>query len=237
MKSVLVLGGSSDIGLEVASVYHDKGFSVVLHYNTMRDELKDLVRKLDNIKLICLDLSNLSDVENLISDSADIFSNSDVIVNCTGYLEPKEFYEINADHICRTFNINLFAVLLFYKNIIPHMMRREWGRIVNLGSIGVKYGGGKNSFCYAMTKHSLEFFPSEHKTWASKNVFINTLRVGVTDTRIHRIDKTKDMSHRVSLIPAGRMASVSEIAKSVYWFGSEENTFITAQVLAIAGGE
>ena len=117
------------------------------------------------------------------------------------------------------------------------MIKRGWGRIVNLSSIGVKYGGGKKTFCYSLSKHALELFPQDHKTWAASNVLINTLRVGVTDTRMHKVDPDKDMSERVSMIPIGRMAMPDEIANTVCWLGSEQNSFITGQVITAAGGE
>jgi NAD(P)-dependent dehydrogenase (short-subunit alcohol dehydrogenase family) len=79
--------------------------------------------------------------------------------------------------------------------------------------------------------------PSDHKKWARHNVFYNTIRVGVTDTKIHKIDKSKNMDKRISLIPIGRMAKTEEISKFVYWLGSNENTYITGQIISVAGGE
>jgi NAD(P)-dependent dehydrogenase (short-subunit alcohol dehydrogenase family) len=117
------------------------------------------------------------------------------------------------------------------------MIDRGWGRIVNLGSIGVKYGGGNNTFCYSLSKHALEFFPKDHKVWAASNVLINTLRVGVTDTRMHKVDPDKDMNERVTMIPMGRMATPEEIADVVYWLGSKQNKIMTGQVVTAASGE
>ena len=70
-------------------------------------------------------------------------------------------------------------------------------------------------------------------TWASSR----TLRVGVTDTKIHKNDPTKDMKRRVEMIPAGRMASPDEIANIIFWLGSDQNTFTTGQVISSSGGE
>ena len=63
------------------------------------------------------------------------------------------------------------------------------------------------------------------------------MRVGVTDTRVHKIDPEKDMNQRISMIPLGRMATPDEIANVVYWLGSDLNTFTTGQVITTAGGE
>ena len=117
------------------------------------------------------------------------------------------------------------------------MLERGWGRIVNLSSIGVKFGGGSKTFCYSLSKHALEFFPHDHKTWAARNILINTLRVGVTDTRIHKVDPEKDMNQRISMIPMARMATPDEIANVVCWLGSDQNSYMTGQVITASGGE
>ena len=232
MKTVLILGASSDIGLHIINVYKKNNFRVIAHGNSSIDRLgnhAELTFKLD--------MSDIDEVQKYIFENWNMFANVDVIINCLGLLEPCGYHSVDALHLRRVFNINLFSPILFSKEIIPMMSKKKWGRVVHLGSIGVKYGGGPNSFSYSLSKHALEFMPSEHKKWAANNVLVNTLRVGVTDTRIHHIDITKDMSERVSLIPMGRMATPDEIAKEVYWMGSENNSHITGQVIAIAGGE
>jgi 3-oxoacyl-[acyl-carrier protein] reductase len=152
-------------------------------------------------------------------------------------LEPVSFFDMTAENLLQAFTINVIPSILFTRTLVPSMIDRNWGRIVNLSSIGVKFGGGSNTFCYSLSKHALEFFPQDHKIWAASNVLINTLRVGVTDTRMHKANPDKDMSERVSMIPMKRMATPDEIANAVYWLGSEKNSFITGQVVAAAGGE
>ena len=113
----------------------------------------------------------------------------------------------------------------------------KWGRIVHLGSIGVKYGGGRNNVAYSWSKYSLEFIPAEFADWAKDHVFINIARIGVTDTRIHQLDPSKDMVERIMKIPIQRMATTKEVAKAVIWLGSDDNQLITGQVIPISGGE
>ena len=117
------------------------------------------------------------------------------------------------------------------------MNKRRWGRIVHLGSIGVKFGGGKRNFPYSFSKHALEFFPSETKDWVKNNVLINTIRVGATNTKLHLKLPSKNLKKRAKVIPMGRMAEPNEIAEFVYYLGSDENTYICNQVPAISGGE
>ena len=80
---------------------------------------------------------------------------------------------------------------------------------------------------------SLEFFPSNNKKWIKNNVLINTVRVGVTKTRLHNKLKTKNLIKRVKLIPIQRMASPEEIVKVIFFLGSNDNTFISNEVISI----
>ena len=73
------------------------------------------------------------------------------------------------------------------------MAQKNWGRIVNLGSIGVKFGGGLRNFPYSVSKFILEFFPSYTKKWVKQNVLINTIRVGATKTKLHKKLQRKNL--------------------------------------------
>ena len=82
-----------------------------------------------------------------------------------------------------------------------------------------------------------EFFPSLYKKLVKYNILINTLKIGVTDTRVVRLNKNKNLKKRVSLIPLNRMAKPLEVAKYIYFLSSEENTLITNEIINISGGE
>ena len=115
-------------------------------------------------------------------------------------------------------------------------LKKKWGRVLNCSSISVKYGGGKNSFNYALSKHCLEFIPNSYRQWAKKNVFVNNIRIGVTDTSIHKKMK-KNMRQRLKLIPISRMAKPEEIADYITNLTTEKNSYMTGQTITVAGGE
>ena len=118
------------------------------------------------------------------------------------------------------------------------MKKRKYGRILNGSSIGVKFGGGKNTFNYSFAKHCMEFIPNSYKEWAKSNILINNIRIGVTKTKIHNnIKKNLSMKKRLNLIPAKRMAEPSEIANYIVYLISEKNTFMTGQTVTVSGGE
>ena len=128
--------------------------------------------------------------------------------------------------------------VLIEKNCVKKMISQKWGRILNCSSIGIKFGGGKNSFNYSLSKHCLEFIPNSYKFWAENNVFINNLRIGVTDTKIHkRMKKNLQLKERLKLIPAKRMATPSEMAIYIVNLSTEKNSYMTGQTLTVSGGE
>ena len=128
--------------------------------------------------------------------------------------------------------------MIIQRNIIKKMIKNKYGRILNGSSIGVKFGGGKNTFNYSFSKHCMEFIPNSFKEWSKNNVLINNLRIGVTNTKIHnKINKGLSMKKRLDLIPAKRMAEPSEVADYIVFLISDKNTYITGQTLSISGGE
>jgi len=237
MQQVLITGASSDIGIATSKKYLENGFHVVGYYNRGQDSFFELLDASPKMQAIQIDLSNPITTEKIFAQYEELFQKTDVLINMAAISKPKSFANITAMDIMEALNVNLIAAILLMRFVTPGMIKRKWGRIVNIGSIGVKFGGGSNSFCYSLSKHSLEFFPADHKKWAADNVFVNALRIGVTDTKSHQRDPEKNMELRVQKIPAQRMASPDEIADIIYWHGSDQNTFTTGQVINASGGE
>ena len=137
------------------------------------------------------------------------------------------------DHI----NINYLSNLIVIQKIIPYMSVKKFGRILLSSSTGIKFGGGKLTGLYSLTKYMNEFFFNNYKDFYKKNILINALRIGVTNTKIHKNVKGKNLKKRVNLIPIGRMASTDEVAKYIYFYSSEINSLTTNEIIDISGGE
>ena len=96
------------------------------------------------------------------------------------------FENTDLKSILKSLIANALLSTLIEKIAVKKMLQQKWGRILNCSSIGIKFGGGTNSYNYSLSKHCLEFIPNSYKKWAKKNVFINNLRIGVTNTKIHK---------------------------------------------------
>jgi NAD(P)-dependent dehydrogenase (short-subunit alcohol dehydrogenase family) len=208
---------------------------VIAHFRTPRKELEELIGPA--LAAWQFDFADIEAFERALKDEAVPFRQADALVNLAASLPACNFESATAANILATLSANLLPGLLLMQAMGPAMTKRGFGRIVHASSIGVKFGGGNNSFVYSLSKHAQEFIPNACRQWAAQNVFVNVIRVGVTETRIHRHVPGKDLAARAALVPARRLATPTEIAESLVWFGSEANGFATGQVVAISGGE
>ena len=238
-KRVLILGGSSDIGIEVVKSFLKLEWRVTAHLFKNKKKLLSLRKKTKNLDLINLNFSNFnnSKMEKIIKKKFN--KKYDSIINLIGYVDNKSFENTNLKSILKSLATNTILPILVEKMLIKKMLSQRWGRILNCSSIGVKFGGGKNSYNYSFSKHCLEFIPSSYKSWAKKNVFINNLRIGVTKTKIHKKMKRKkqNMQKRLKLIPINRMAEPKEISDYIVNLTTESNSYMTGQTLNVSGGE
>ena len=236
-KRVLILGCSSDIGIEIAKIYLKNNFSILAHYYKGNKKFFSLIREnQSNIKKIKFNFStDNKKIENFFKKK-DILK-SDIMINALGEIFETNYEKLSLKDFDRSFKINAYPSIYATSVLGKKMAKKKWGRIVNLGSIGVKFGGGQRNFPYSISKFILEFFPSYTKKWVKQNVLINTIRVGATNTKIHKKLPKKNLKKRAELIPIKRMASSEEIARFIFFIGSNKNTYISHQVIPISGGE
>jgi len=235
---VLVTGASSAIGIAICRKYLQEGYEVIAQYRRMNFSLSELKDSSNSsISLYQCDFSTDLSFSNWFEIHREYFISSDVFIHAAAAFNPKPYFDVTPEDLLYHFKVNVVSGSILLRELGCAMSKRGWGRIVLLGSIGVKFGGGLNSYPYSLSKHSLEFLPRIWREWAPEGVLINTLRVGVTDTPIHTRDIYKNINERISLIPVQRAATTDEIAQNIFYFGSELNTYITGQVISIAGGE
>ena len=236
-KCVLILGGSSDIGVELTKKYLSKNWQVICHYNKKNinefDKLKkDYPNKLKTLKADFTSESSIKKVIKFVSKE-----NIESMVNLVGYLDNISFKNTNLKSLLKSLQINSIAPLLIQKSILKKMINKKFGRILHASSIGVKYGGGEHTFNYSYSKHALEYIPSYVKNLTQFNILSNTLRIGAVNTKLHKKIKNKNIKRRIKLIPIKRFATRKEISEMIFFLGSEKNTYISGENVSISGGE
>lgn len=229
-KKVLIIGGSSDIGLELAKKFINQNYNLTLHYNK---NLKILKNFKSNCKLIKANFTSLK-INKILKKFDDDY---DIIINLVGFISKRSFENFTIKTLEETLKVNSIVPMLILRMSINNMIKKKWGRITNTSSIGVKFGGGQNSYEYSLSKHFNEFIPSKLRRIAKHNIFYNVIRIGLTNTKIHKNIVNKNLHKRVALVPVKKMAEPIDIANYIYYISSIKNKFITNEVVNIVGGE
>ena len=235
-KTVLILGGSSDIGIETTIKFLSNGWKVIAHYNINEKKLKKIKEKHpQKLFLIKMNFKNKNSL-NLFLNKIKKF-NITSYINLIGYVDNLSYEKTDLSHLVTNIQINSLMPILIQKKLLKNMVSKKFGRILHISSIGVKYGGGENTFNYSFSKHSLEFISSYIKKLSKFNILTNILRVGVVKTKFHKKIKNKNLNQRIKLLPIQRAAKISEISNMIYFLASENNSYISNEIISIAGGE
>lgn len=235
VKQVLITGSSTGIGLSCLKKFLKHRWKIVAHFYEDSSEFANLCEtNADRITAIKADFGSELQIHSFLHqlESLEI----SVLVNVAGCFDFSKRSPERIQAATKIFCINTIAPFLIAESVFRQMQTRNFGHVVNISSIGVKYGSGWDHVFYGASKAALE---SVSKTMAREgakhNILVNTIRPGVVDTEF--IKKTgKDIQKRMELIPLKRAARPEEIAELVY-FLSNNNTYITGQIIAISGGE
>ena len=182
-----------------------------------------------------VDLERVAEIEELISDTAS--KEFDVLVNNAAVLKYVDFLTAKVDVWNEAQNVNVRAPFLLSQSFLAHMMERNWGRIINLTSIGGQWGGTL-AVPYAVSKAALiGLTRSLAKLGASRGVTVNAVSPGLVGTEILAGEVgTAEYKKKVEGIPLGRIATVEEIAGVILFLAGDAAGYITGQTLNVNGG-
>ena len=182
-------------------------------------------------------LGDAGTARRAVRAAMDRWGRIDVLVNNAGIGgDVGNVWELPVEEMDRVYRTNLRGVYLFCHEAIPHMMKRDYGRIVNIASIAGKEGNPR-MVPYSATKAAvIGLTKSVGKELATTGIRVNCVTPAVVRTRI--LDQLTDaqVQYMLDRIPMGRTGDASEIAALVAWLASEECSFSTGAVFDISGG-
>lgn len=238
----IVSGGTGGIGSEICkrlstefqviACYFKKG-----HHEDARAWQQKQKEAGFNIDILYADISNYADCEKLVSLVLERYGVIDVLINNAGITSDSTLKKMSLDQWQQVVDANLTSVFNMTRNVLPVMLDKGYGRIINIASIN----GRKGQFgqCnYAATKAGLYgFTKSLAQEVANKGITVNTISPGYIETPMLSKMKEEILTSIISNIPVGRLGKPEEVASAVAFFAAKESGFITGANLDINGGQ
>ena len=237
-RVAFVSGASRGIGKGIAKRLLEDGFVVGLGYNTNEVGVTDLSNEFAHGHPIHVDISVRSSIQAAIKAFKDIVGESiGILVNNAGIADEKDFLTITDDDWDQMLQVNLRGPFAFSQEVVPGMIENKWGRIINITSIGGQWGGF-NQVHYAAAKAGLiNFTRSLAKMYSGKGIASTAIAIGLVQTEMSAKELESEAGkEKVKNIPAGRLATVEEIAGTVSYLISDDAAYITGQTMNINGG-
>jgi 3-oxoacyl-[acyl-carrier protein] reductase len=235
-KKVLVTGASGGIGKAIALELSLSGADLCLTGRN-KSELENLQKTIGgNCQIIISDLSNSEGINNLVDQAQEIMGQIDILVNNAGITKDNLFMRMSEDDWNEVININLNSIFKLTKQLIKGMIKRRFGRIINITSvIGVAGGAGQSNYS-ASKAGIIAMSKSLAQEVGSRSVTVNSIAPGFIETNMTAElsnDRKEDVLRSISV---GRFGKPDDIAGAVCFLASDKASYITGQTIHINGG-
>lgn len=239
-KTALVTGASGGIGKYIAEELALRGAKVALHYNSSEkaaEAIRDQIRANGGeAEIFCCDIRSNSAVRDMIKEIEEAFGGIDILVNNAGVALDARIHKMPEEYFDNTMAINVKGTWNTMQHVLPTMMEKKEGAIINIssvsgiaGNIGQSAYSGSKAAVIGMTK-------TVAKEAAAYGIRVNAVAPGFIEVGMSSqiSDKLREML--VQQIPMKRQGKGEEVAKTVAFLASEDAGYITGQVIEVNGG-
>ena len=235
-KKALITGATGGLGEEIARTLHKAGAIVGLH-GTRAEKLESLAVELgERVKVFPANLSDRDAVKALGQKAEAELEGVDILVNNAGITKDGLFVRMSDADWDAVLEVNLTAVFRLTRELTHPMMRRRWGRIINITSIvGVTGNPGQANYC-ASKAGMIGLSKSLAQEIASRNVTVNCVAPGFIESAMTEKLNEKQKEAIMGAIPMKRMGQGAEIAAAVLYLASQEAAYVTGQTIHVNGG-
>ena len=236
-RVAVVTGGAQGFGYAITKRLLESGAEVII-WDIDQKAMDEALKKLSSDKCSYqnVDVTNIGDItkniENITKEK-----NIDIFINNAGMAgQNTQVWNYPKDEWLKVMDLDLNSVFYCCKAIVPHMIKNNYGRIVNISSIAGKEGNPNASAYSAAKAGVIGLTKSLGKEVADKNIAVNCVTPAAAKTRIFDQMTKEHIDYMLSKIPRNRFAKVEELASLVTWLVSEENSFSTSAVFDLSGG-
>tara|TARA_B100001027_G_scaffold79106_1_gene54104 strand:+ start:2202 stop:2948 length:747 start_codon:yes stop_codon:yes gene_type:complete len=236
-RTAIVTGGAQGFGYAIVKRFIDSGANVII-WDIDKKFIDLALKEINNERLNyqIVDITNYDEVINNFKIICEKYK-IDIFVNNAGVagLNDKVWNYPNEEWL-KVINTNLNSTFYCCKVVVPHMIKNNYGRIINIASIAGKEGN-PNASAYSTSKAGvIALTKSLGKELADKNIAVNCITPAAAKTRIFDQMTDEHINYMLSKIPRNRFVKVEELASIACWMASEENSYTTGGVFDLSGG-
>ncbi len=241
-KVAIVTGGGSGIGRAAAELFAREGAKVVVadyKADSGQDALRAITDAGGDAVFVRVDVSDPRQVDHMIQVTLDTYGGIDILFNNAGVLLFGTIVDTRVEDWSRLMSINLTGVFLCSKAVIPHMIKRGGGSIINTSSSTGAHDAAGNIAAYVASKGGVTLLTRamaiDH---AKDHIRVNAIAPGPTDTPMLRDNLSPEaLDDFAATFPMKRLGRPEELAYAALFLASDEASFVTGAVLAVDGGQ
>jgi 3-oxoacyl-[acyl-carrier protein] reductase len=239
-RVAIVTGGSRGIGRAVALELGRRGAAVVVNYNKSPEAAEQVVNEIKaaggKAAACQADVSSMQAAQDLVKFAVDTFGDLHILVNNAGITKDGLIMMMSEEDWDAVIDTNLKSTFNCSKIAVKQMMRKRYGRIVNMASISGQMGNGGQTNYSASKAGQIGFTKALAREVASRNITVNAVAPGFVDTEILNAMPPDVLEAAIKMVPLGRKATPEEIGYAVAFLASDQAAYITGQVLGVDGG-
>ena len=235
MKTVLITGGARGIGAQTVKLFSQSGYNVAFTFKESDEKAKELGDKFGALAIkanSCVE----EDVIRAIEKTKETFGGVDILVNNAAVSSFGTIHDISLDEWNRVVSSCLTGAFLYTKYAISNMLKKKWGRIINISSMWGIVGSSCEAHYSAAKAGLIGFTKAMAKELGPSGITVNCIAPGVIDTDMNKGISEEDIYSLVNETPVGRIGKPEEISKCVLFLASEDASFITGDVMNASGG-
>ena len=237
-RIAVVTGGAQGFGLAITKRIIQSDGKVVI-WDIDKDAIEKAKKEInsDNFSFQLVNVTDFNAIEASVKELEKKFGKIDIFVNNAGITGMNaKVWDFPLEEWKKVIELNLNSTFYCCKAIVPHMIKNNYGRIINIASIAGKEGN-PNASAYSTSKAGvIGLTKSLGKELADKNIAVNCVTPAAAKTRIFDQMTEEHINYMLSKIPRNRFAKIEELASLVCWLVSDENSFSTAGVFDLSGG-
>ena len=235
MRSVFITGGSRGIGRAMVELFSAEGWQVAFTYLRSEAEAKALAEKTGTLA-IRADAESESEILASVAEAEKAFGSIDCLINNAAISGFSLLTDITTEDWNRFLRINLTAPFIYSRAVLPSMIRKQKGRILNISSMWGLVGASCEVHYSAAKAGLIGFTKALAKEVGPSGITVNAIAPGVIKTDMNRALSEEDLSALKEETPIGRLGAPLEVARAALFLCSEDAGFITGEILNLSGG-